>query len=1146
MRYVYCFLLFFCAQLTQAKELPSSFRIAAAADWVKPQQVERPDDSYQFSGGVGYLLVDEQKNVAANYSSYRRYVVRILNSKGVESESTITLNYNPAYQTLTFHAVSVLRDGKLIDKLSKEGIDVFRREKDMESQLYDGRFTANIILEDIREGDVLDYSYTIAGRNPARVEMGTSTDYFDIEWSVPVFRQYRRLLWPAKKPVFIKYFAKELQPVISKSNGLDEYIWEETRVAPVVDEEDTPGWYDEYGWIQFTEADSWQTVKNKSREFYRVSPEDIKSVNAVVSEIKHNSSSKKAQLEHAIHFVQDKIRYTGIEMGINSLIPYSPASVLERRFGDCKDKTMLFLSILKGLDIDASPVFVSSYSDDDMNRYLPSEGLFDHMIARVRFEHQYYWIDLTRTNQGRALEHLYQPDYGFALPIDDSGQGLIDMQTAEKHGKTAHIIETYDLTAGFDQPAKLSVQSNYYGYRAERLRRKLAGADQDKLAKQYVDYMSRMYPDLTVSADFSYEDNERENVLTTFEQYLIPDLWKKDSDGTEYLSIYQYEINDVLKKPDSKKRRAPFKIDHPVHVQQTTHIMMPESWSVTESKTVIDSGAVRFRSHLYGEGNEIHKDSVFRTTRNFVKTEELGKFVDDINRISDKIDIYVYQDVETSIFETLEGLLEELSLLHLCLFFLLPMLFSIFLLFVFFYKGNNPWLTSWFSPRQTMAYLAAHHSVVSFLFLVGMIGVSSTLGQLVFSEFGAKYSSAWIWGVILLLGPLIGLIQTYLWAWLLSLTGTWINGAAGAKMIRLSVAWSSIPGVVTTLVYVALLIWMKNELFNADTTILDNNYYLLSYFIGAYFLVVVLAVWWLVNQIAMLAQVQGFTVLRSIGNLFLASLIAFGALLALVLAIAIPYGVYTSTVKEASVSRGPVKEYYENGVLKGEWLYKDGKLDGLSKEYYESGKLRLEISYSNDMKNGYAKGYFENGNIDGEWFYIDDKKDGKLRRYYESGQLKGEWHYKDGKKDGVSREYYENGVLKGEWTHELGRREGIQKEYFENGRLDGQWVYVDDKREGEVSRYYENGVLKGEWQYKNDMLHGVSIEYFADGNRKSLWNYKAGKKDGLVRTYFENGRLKMEYNYKNDNYHGVVKEYFQNGNIKKEWHYENGKLNGAG
>ena len=62
----------------------------------------------------------------------------------------------------------------------------------------------------------------------------------------------------------------------------------------------------------------------------------------------------------ALHFVQDEVRYMGIEMGVNSHKPHAPDAVFAQRFGDCKDKTYLFCTLLQGMNIPAYPVLVNT------------------------------------------------------------------------------------------------------------------------------------------------------------------------------------------------------------------------------------------------------------------------------------------------------------------------------------------------------------------------------------------------------------------------------------------------------------------------------------------------------------------------------------------------------------------------------------------------------------------------------------------------------------------------------------------------------------------------------------------------------------------------------------------------------------------
>ena len=56
-----------------------------------------------------------------------------------------------------------------------------------------------------------------------------------------------------------------------------------------------------------------------------------------------------------------------------------------------------------------------------------------------------------------------------------------------------------------------------------------------------------------------------------------------------------------------------------------------------------------------------------------------------------------------------------------------------------------------------------------------------------------------------------------------------------------------------------------------------------------------------------------------------------------------------------------VKAYYENGNLKSELRYKDGRLNGKCVWYYPNGKPELSINYVMDTLQGESPRWYENG-----------------------------------------------------------------------------------------------------------------------------------------------------------------------------------------
>jgi len=55
------------------------------------------------------------------------------------------------------------------------------------------------------------------------------------------------------------------------------------------------------------------------------------------------------------------------------------------------------------------------------------------------------------------------------------------------------------------------------------------------------------------------------------------------------------------------------------------------------------------------------------------------------------------------------------------------------------------------------------------------------------------------------------------------------------------------------------------------------------------------------------------------------------------------------------------KKYWDNGKLKSEIPFKNGKKEGLTTLYYESGEKRSDVPFKNGKKEGPMTIYYESG-----------------------------------------------------------------------------------------------------------------------------------------------------------------------------------------
>jgi transglutaminase-like putative cysteine protease len=81
-------------------------------------------------------------------------------------------------------------------------------------------------------------------------------------------------------------------------------------------------------------------------------------------------------------WVRHNIRYVGVYVGPGGVVPHPPATVLENRYGDCKDHAGLLEALLAMAGIESTSALVNSGNAYRLPE-APTLGVFNHMITYV-------------------------------------------------------------------------------------------------------------------------------------------------------------------------------------------------------------------------------------------------------------------------------------------------------------------------------------------------------------------------------------------------------------------------------------------------------------------------------------------------------------------------------------------------------------------------------------------------------------------------------------------------------------------------------------------------------------------------------------------------------------------------------------------
>ena len=184
-----------------AQAEPPSFNVAPEPAWLSPSgpiddAALAPDPSA--TGGREVLLYERQVSVGNGHQeTFVRHVQRITNESGLQLASQVDIDFDPSFQSLTFHAIRVRRDGQVLDRLDRSAIRLVQREKNLDAQVYDGEVSAVMFLSDLRVGDLIEVAYTLAGADPTL--QGRYADAFPMGADEPVRHLFARLLVPSSR-----------------------------------------------------------------------------------------------------------------------------------------------------------------------------------------------------------------------------------------------------------------------------------------------------------------------------------------------------------------------------------------------------------------------------------------------------------------------------------------------------------------------------------------------------------------------------------------------------------------------------------------------------------------------------------------------------------------------------------------------------------------------------------------------------------------------------------------------------------------------------------------------------------------------------------------------------------------------------------
>lgn len=355
-------------------------------------------EEYPEAGAV-ILLSDESVEIFEDNTAVfqQRYLVKILNERGRENFAEIEIGYDSTDESVEIEYARTIRDdGKVVMVGDKHIRDVSRY---LNFPLYSNARVKIISMPEVSEGSVIEYKAKIFLRKLVNDD-DFMTNYRLQEFE-PVKQARFEVTLPAGRVLNTKlinerynFTEAKLEPAVTEEYGKQRYAWLFNDIPQIIPEDSMPPVSEIDTAIMLSTFRAWDEIYNW---WWKLAEDKIKPDSAIekaVAELTQGKDSDYEKIKAVYNFCAQKVRYVAVEYGQAGYEPHSAAEVFSNKYGDCKDKAVLLITMLKAAGFKAHPVLIGTKGTAALNQDFPTLT-FNHAIAVMEFEGSSLFMDTT-------------------------------------------------------------------------------------------------------------------------------------------------------------------------------------------------------------------------------------------------------------------------------------------------------------------------------------------------------------------------------------------------------------------------------------------------------------------------------------------------------------------------------------------------------------------------------------------------------------------------------------------------------------------------------------------------------------------------------------------------------------------------------
>jgi transglutaminase-like putative cysteine protease len=382
---------------------------------------------------------------------------KVLTEKGKRGNRSLRLDYMLPYSTNEAVLVEVIKPGgKTLT------VDLAANAKDMidDSQMGMNIYDPNckILAVNIPGVEIGDVIHTVTRMTIMRSYIpGEFAEDNVFEGSGYIRHMSYEVFAPREKPLKRIALRDEVRGTVKHSTEKDTYgvhhRWEVSDVPRMFDEPGMPPYEMVLQRLIVSTTPDWQAVSKWYAGLCQPHLEAITpEMKNTVGDLTKGANNDMDKIRAIFHHVSNKIRYMGLtpEKDRPGFEPHDVKLTFENKYGVCRDKAALLVSLLRSAGLKSYPVLINVGAKKD---HEVAEPFFNHAIVSVELKPgQYILMDPTAENT-KDLLPSYECDLSF-LVCRPEGEGIRTSPIVPPEQNMMRVKTTATLNAGGSLHAK--------------------------------------------------------------------------------------------------------------------------------------------------------------------------------------------------------------------------------------------------------------------------------------------------------------------------------------------------------------------------------------------------------------------------------------------------------------------------------------------------------------------------------------------------------------------------------------------------------------------------------------------------------------------------------------------------------------------